>query len=201
MLRNGVHNIWYASVKTLAQVLFVCLFRVRAFGWCNIPKRGGAVLASNHQSYLDPAIIAVGARREIHFMARDSLFEIPVFGALIRSLNAFPVKRDGIDRKAIRKAVRIVAEGGLVVIFPEGMRHDSGTLGEMKSGATFVSRKAGCPIIPVGIQGAHKAWPIRYRICHLASIRIRFGRPIESDGKEAGEMIGKVVEGIEGLLE
>ena len=128
MLRNGVHKIWYALVKTLAQVLFVCLFRVRAFGWCNVPKRGGAVLASNHQSYLDPAIIAACVRREIHFMARDSLFEIPVFGSLIRSLNAFPVKREGIDREAIREAVRRISAGGLVVIFPEGTRHDSGAL-------------------------------------------------------------------------
>lgn len=201
MLRNGAHKIWYELVKTLAQVFFICLFRVRAFGWCNVPKRGGAVLASNHQSYLDPAIIAAGVRREIHFMARDSLFEIPVFGALIRSLNAFPVKREGIDRDAIRKAVRIITAGGLVVIFPEGTRHDSGTLGEVKAGAAFVSRKAGCPIIPVGIRGAHKAWPMRYRIFHLAPVRIGFGRPIESGGKEAEKVIEEVVKGIEDLLE
>ncbi len=200
-MRNVVHNIWYALAKTLAQVLFVCLFRVRAFGWCNVPESGGAILASNHQSYLDPAIIAACVRREIHFMARDSLFEIPVFGALIRSLNAFPVKRDGIDREAIRKAIRIITAGGLVVIFPEGTRHDSGVLGEMRSGAAFVGKKAGCPIIPVGIQGAHKAWPMKYRVSHLAPIKIGFGRPVKSDGKEVEKVIKEVVGGIENLLE
>lgn len=184
----------------LAQVLFVSLFRVRSFGWDNIPKSGGAILASNHQSYLDPALIAAVARREIHFMARDSLFEIPLFGALIRSLNAFPVKRDVVDRETIRKAIRIIAAGGLVVIFPEGTRHDSGALGEMMSGVAFVSKRAGCPIIPVGIQGACEAWPIRYRLPHLAPIRIGFGRPIKSDGKDMEKVIQEVSGEIENLL-
>lgn len=186
--------------RTLTQVLFVCLFRVRAFGWRNVPEKGGAVLASNHQSYLDPALIAVGVRREIHFMARDSLFKIPMFGALIRSLNAFPVKREGIDRTALRKAIQIIAAGGLVVIFPEGTRHDSGALGEMRSGAAFVAKKAACPIVPVGIQGAHRAWPMRYMVSHFAPIRVGFGPPVKTDGKETEKVIKEVVKGIEDLL-
>ena len=154
-------------------------------------------MASNHQSYLDPALIAATARREIHFMARDSLFEIPLFGPLIRSLNAFPVKRDMVDRKAIRKAIEIITAGGLVVIFPEGTRHDSGALGEMRPGVAFVSKKAGCPIIPVGIQGACEAWPIKYRLPHFAPIRVGFGRPIKSDGKDGEKVIQEVAEEIE----
>ena len=110
------------------------------------------------------------------------------------------MKRAGVDREALRKAIRIITAGGLVVIFPEGTRHDSGALGEMRSGAAFVGKKARCPIIPVGIQGAHKAWPIRYRVSHLAPIRIGFGHPIKSDGKEVEKTIKEVVEGIEDLL-
>ena len=84
-------NLLYCLLRVLAQVLFLCLFRIRVFGQRHVPASGGAVLASNHQSFLDPVLVALVLKREIHFMAREDLFEIPYFRDLIGRLNAFPV--------------------------------------------------------------------------------------------------------------
>lgn len=200
MIRNRIRWIWYASVKSLAQMLFVCFFGVRVFGRRNVPEEGGAILASNHQSYLDPALLVIGLKRHVHFMAREELFEIPVFGGLIRSLNAFCVKRGVGDRAAIRMAVDRIGAGSLVVMFPEGTRVDSGTLGEIMPGAAFVARKANCPVIPAAVYGAHRAWPMRYRIFHFAPIKVMFGPPIRSCGKTTGEVMEEIEEGIKDLL-
>ena len=165
-----IHWLWYAALRFIAQFFFICVFRIRVTGRENIPSEGGVLLASNHQSFLDPVLIGLGLWREVHFMARDDLFKPPVFRQLIRSLNAFPVKKNTADTKAIREAVTRLKSGQMVVVFPEGTRNDSGTLAPLLPGAVFVGRKARCPIVPVAIQGANRAWPARYRIFHFSPV-------------------------------
>jgi 1-acyl-sn-glycerol-3-phosphate acyltransferase len=195
-----LHRLWYGMLRLLARALFICMFRIRVYGRENIPD-GGALLASNHQSYLDPILLGVGLPRELSYMARDDLFDRPLFNTLIRSLNAFPVRKNAADRNAIREAVRRISEGGLVAVFPEGTRNDSGQLMQIQGGIAVIAKKVGCPIVPVAILGARDAWPRRFGIFHFWPIKVRFGPPLEVGGKTIEEITEDIEIGIGHLME
>ena len=197
---SRIGRILYGTARLLAQFVFICLFMVRVSGRRNIPRKGGAILASNHQSFLDPVLIGLGLWQRVHFMARAELFDIPIFDRLISALNAFPVRRTVADRKAIREAVSKASAGDLVVVFPEGTRIDHGGLGEMQPGAAFIAKRARCPIVPVAIYGAHRAWPTRYKIFHLAPIRVAFAPPIDPAGRDDKEILEEIRKSIENML-
>jgi 1-acyl-sn-glycerol-3-phosphate acyltransferase len=133
-------------------------------------------------------------------MARDDLFDRPLFNSLIRSLNAFPVRKNSADRTAVREAARRLAEGALVVVFPEGTRNDSGKLLQLQGGAALVAKKARCPIVPVAIHGARDAWPKRFLIFHFWPVKVAFGPPIDPSGT-IEEITQKIHTGIGHLLE
>lgn len=116
-----------------------------------LPLSGGLILAANHHTYGDPLFIGVGFKRQVHFMAKEELFRIPVLGFIVRKLGAFPVSRGSGDSSAIDKAVEVVQNGGVLGIFPEGTRSKDGRLGRVKSGVVVVAAKTGGDIVPVGI--------------------------------------------------
>ena len=94
----------------------------------NIPARGPVFLAVNHRAYMDPPYLSMVTKRQLHLMAKEELFKIPVFGPYIKALGAFPVKRGAADRGAIRQAMDELKAGHVLGIFPEGTRADPGTL-------------------------------------------------------------------------
>jgi len=177
---------WYGFCQFLSFAILLALFRIRVFGRENLPARGGVLVASNHQSYLDPVLIGVGLGRQINIMAREGLFKVPGFRTLIRSLNAFPVRRDASNRDAVRRAIEILSGGQLLVLFPEGTRTRDGRLQEPKRGINLLARKAGVPVVPALIEGAYRAWPAGWPLFEvLVPIRVAFGRPLPT-GRESG---------------
>lgn len=163
-----------------------------------MPRSGGVLLASNHQSFLDPAIIATCLGREVHFMARSSLFRVPGFGPLISSLKAFPVDRDRTDLRAIRSTVERLRGGAVVLVFPEGTRTRTGEVGRVKAGIGLLARRSGVPIVPVRITGAFEVWPRTRLFPGLGTIDILFGppfRPTDGDEEKLGDLLrSRVVE-------
>ena len=121
--------------QAVVQIVFIVVCRLRVYRREMVPASGAAVIASNHQSYLDPMVIGAGVPRPLNYVSRSSLFKIAPFRWLISSVNAFPVHREGIDTEAIREAIRRVSNGGIVVIFPEGTRTRDGKISEVKKGA------------------------------------------------------------------
>ena len=113
----------YKTLKIILKGLISLLYGLRVDGAENVPKTGGAIIASNHVTMGDPVPVALAIRRPIHFMAKAELFESSIMGWFFRSLHAFPVKRGLADREAIRKALEVVNEGHLLGIFPEGTRN------------------------------------------------------------------------------
>ena len=85
------HTLWYTGCKGLCQIVTIGAFGIRGFGRENVPAKGGALLASNHQSFLDPVAVGSCLPRQVHYMARESLFRQSIFGRLLRSVNSFPV--------------------------------------------------------------------------------------------------------------
>lgn len=168
----------------LARVVFYALFGLRLRGRENVPAEGGVVVASNHQSFLDPIIIgiALGPWRQVHYMARDSLFVGP-FGWLIRTYNAFPVRRGRADREALAEARRRLSRGLPVLVFPEGTRSADGRLGRVKAGAARLALDAGVPLLPCYIHGAYRAWGRGKKFFRpIRGMRVYVGRPIETAG-------------------
>jgi len=180
------------------------VLRVRGYGQGRVPARGGVLLLSNHQSFVDPVLITATLGRKLSFMAREPLFRVPLFGALIRSLGAFPVRPDRPDKGALRYAIGLLEKGGALLMFPEGTRTWDGELMLMKGGFRVLVRRARIPVLPVAIDGAFRAWPRTRRLPRPARVRVAFGRPIgpeQFDGVSDEEAGTRVFGEIGGLLE
>jgi len=144
----------------------------------NIPKQGGALVAANHISYLDPPAIGSAIPRKPTFMARKGLFEIPVLKWFIRHF-AFPVDRENPRPSTIKDAVRRLKSGELVLMFPEGRRSDSGEPLTAKRGIGMIASLSGVPVIPAIIFGSNRALPPDARWLKRAKITIVFGAPLD----------------------
>ena len=156
------------------------LCQIRCYGVENVPPTGGVVLASNHQSYWDPVLVAVALRREVHHMARTSLFRNPAFRALIVAFNAFPIERDSGDVKGVKEALVRLKAGHALLVFPEGTRTWDGLVAPMKPGIRLLAERAAVPIVPVLIEGAFEVWPRRRKLPGLGRVNVVFGRVVET---------------------
>lgn len=148
-------NLWYGFVRILICVITGVLFHIQVNGRENVPT-GHFVLVANHYKFWDPIILSRVFRRELHFMAKKELFEIPVVGALLRSLNAFPVDREANDLEAIRHSLSLTKAGKSLVIFPEGTRVKDHKRSNFKEGAALVASLADAPLLPVTIEGKYR---------------------------------------------
>jgi 1-acyl-sn-glycerol-3-phosphate acyltransferase len=162
--------------------LFRILFSYECHGAEKIPARGPVVVASNHPSYLDPILLSLSVRRTIHFMAWNALFKVPILGALVRALGAFPVDtRPGHGREAFEQARKHLLAGEVVGIFPEGKRSRAGWLEpQLREGAARLALQTGAPLVPATIVGAFRAWPYFRSLPEPARIKVRFHDPIDS---------------------
>lgn len=143
-------------VLALVRGIYKILFKVQIEGIEKIPKDRNFIVTPNHLSNFDPPLIAAFFDIDMAYMAKASLFKVPIVAQVIKAFNAFPVKR-GDGMAAIRTAIRILKEGKSLVIFPEGKRvRTTGTLGKGKSGAVVIASKAKVGILPVGIEATYK---------------------------------------------
>lgn len=182
------------SLYDFCHITFPCLFslwlRWEVFGRENIPADGPVVIACNHLSLLDPPVLGAAATRQVHFMAKSELFRPSWFGAIIRKLGAFPVRRGAMDRDAIKTGLTILKEKKVLAVFPEGTRSKTGELGRAGGGAFMMAVKMKAKIVPAYIYGTdlkrHPGWP---------KVRVIFGKPMEYDpamgtGRESLDEIG-----------
>lgn len=132
---------------------------LRVQGTRHVPVTGPALIIANHVSYLDPVLIGVAARRRLSYLARKTLFDNPLFAFLINSLNAVPIDQDGVGKEGIKTILSQLRAGRAVVVFPEGERTADGMLAKLKPGISLLIKRVEAPIIPVGLAGAHAAWP------------------------------------------
>jgi 1-acyl-sn-glycerol-3-phosphate acyltransferase len=162
----------------MCAVLCQLLFRIRVYGLQNIPAEGPFLLLSNHQSFLDPVLCGARLPRPLCYVARDSLFTIPVFSVLIRSLNVIPIKRNQADISAIRQIVQRLKTGWGVGLFPEATRSRDGRISVIKPGIGLLSRRTDAPVVPVVIDGAFECWPRHRKIFSAGRVTVCFGKPI-----------------------
>ncbi|MCK5218901.1 1-acyl-sn-glycerol-3-phosphate acyltransferase [bacterium] len=169
----------YRIILALAELMLRLFFRLKVKHWKKIPQRGGLLLASNHASFLDPPIIAVGVRhREIHFMARSTLFKRGGFGRIISSVNAHPVVRGQGPNQDWELFKEVLKSGGSLLVFPEGTRTKNGELQRGKTGFAKLAYMSKMPVYPAYIHHSYEAWPKGGRI-RCRPIRVIFGDQVE----------------------
>ncbi len=155
--------------------------RLTVDGLEHLPRDGPALLISNHPSYLDPPAIYVttSAIRRVHFMAWDELFGWPVVGWVCSSFDAFPVNLDKADRDSYRQASKLLAQGKVIGIFPEGQRSDRDGFHPIKRGGVRLAMRHRAPIVPCVIFGTRYCWPLQRNRPRAGKVHVRLLPKIE----------------------
>lgn len=163
---------WLWFFRQLFNLVTYTWLGLRVTGEENIPRDGAAIIASKHASNFDPPLVGTAVRsRLIHFMAKEELFRNPVMNWFLRYMNTFPVHRGRVDRKALIEALRVLKEGGILGIFPEGTRVPDG-LGTFHEGMAAIAIKAGAPVIPTAVVGSRDLPKKK------GPVQVIFGKPI-----------------------
>jgi 1-acyl-sn-glycerol-3-phosphate acyltransferase len=168
----------YAVGYQLSKFIGHAFSDLQVYGQDNMIENGPALLAMNHQSILDPPYAGISCKREIHYFARKTLFDIPVFGAILRRINVIGVDREGSDVAALKSVIRVLRGGGCTIVFPEGTRTRDGNLQPAKPGAGFIIAKTLAPVVPMRIFGAFEAYPRGAIIPRFTPVTIVVGEPI-----------------------
>lgn len=183
-------RLFYKTTSIVLFSLYWVLYRHK-IEWEVDPKkiRGGAIIAPNHVSYLDPQLVCASWPGDLVFFARSRLFERPILGTVLRMLHCHPVEK-GKELATIRAAIGLLKQGEKVVVFPEGTRSTDGELKPLRSGVAFLALQSRCPIIPCYVGGSYTAWPRSQKWPRLWGVRTvcRFGRPIfpyDAEGRPA----------------
>ncbi len=198
----------YAVLAVLSWPIVRFLYRLRARGQEHLPASGGFVLAANHNSSFDPWPLGLPLfpRRFLRFMAKSELFWPPL-SWIATGGGAFPVRRGERDTEAIDTAVRLVRDGHVVVMFPEGTRRVKGLRkkheARARTGAARIALEAGSPLVPAGIVGTD-------RLARFAALRVVYGPPVPIDdlrgrdphdvAQEATDRLMAAIDELEGSL-
>lgn len=169
---------------------FRSLFGMRIVGREHLITKGPVLVASNHQSYLDPPLIGNLYQDEMVYLARKTLFN-RVTRWLYSSWNAIPVDQDRPDMASLKTIIRKLREGHRVLVFPEGSRSLDGELGEAAPGIGLIAAKSGVVIQPVRIRGAREALPRGSARIRFARISVHVGPPIRLNRDELAAAKGK----------
>lgn len=162
---------------------FRTLFGLRIVGQENLVSEGPVLVASNHQSFLDPPLIGNLYQTEMVFLARKTLF-VGFFKWLYPQWNAIPVDQDRPDMASLKTIIRKLKEGERVLVFPEGERTQDGSIGTAAPGIGLIAVKSGAVIQPVRISGARDALPRGSARIHFARITVTVGKPIRLSPEE-----------------
>lgn len=167
------------------------LFGLRVIGRDNLITEGPVLVASNHQSYLDPPLIGNLYQDEMVYLARKTLFKKGFFEWLYNQWNAIPVDQERPDMASLKTIIRKLKSGWRVILFPEGARSYDGSIGEAASGIGLVAVKAGAPIQPMRIYGANDVLPRGSSSIRLARITVVIGQPIHLKPEELKALSNK----------
>lgn len=169
---------------------FRTLFGLRINGQEHLITEGPVLVASNHQSFLDPPLIGNLYKTEMVFLARKTLF-VGFFKWLYPQWNAIPVDQDRPDMSSLKTIIRKLKEGHRVLVFPEGARTLDGNIGEAAPGIGLIAAKSGAVIQPVRISGARDALPRGSGRIRFARITVDIGPPIHLNPDELKSSQGK----------
>lgn len=199
---------WWAIGSTVTLPIMRMLFHVRVEGIDHVPASGPGILAFNHVSVLDgPALAietAVRRRREVRFLVAAEIFRHPFYGRVLRSFDQIPLHRGEGDARALDTAVATVRDGALAAIAPEGRvsKDPEGGLQRIRSGVARIALPTGAPVIPVGMWGTQRRWPLTgpiwWALWRRRRLAVVYGPPVhpapEDDLESFGRRVGVALE-------
>lgn len=170
---------YWAVVWFIRLCLFLYVKGPTVEGLENVPRDGGAILVSNHLNNADPCVIPAVMKRRVITMAKKEMFRWPIISLLFRFIGAFPVDRQGADLAALRQAGKVVDDGLLLLMFPEGTRSRDHQLHEGFAGTALVAYRTGAPIVPIALTGTETIpWPwVFVRPFIGPKVTVRIGKP------------------------
>lgn len=175
---NNGERLSVKVLKSFCLAVSRVVWAIEYEGLENIPNHsgGGVVIASNHQTYIDPVWIGIPIKRDLRFLAWDAAFKWPVIGPLVRWLGSLPVNTaTGRNPDSLRKAVEFLESGSGLMVFPEGAREfEDGIPLDFKPGAVALAAEARVPILPVTISGGNRVWPREWRWPKRGKVTVRF---------------------------
>ena len=179
MVRKIVHSLLY--------LFCIIVFRVKKVGEKNVPKQGAYIMCANHVSNWDPPILVASTKRKLYVMAKAELFKNNFIKWIAKECCVFPVKRGKMDMEAMKFSLKILKEGEILMLFPEGTRKGMEKNGKAQNGAAFMALRTGVPVIPVGIQGEMKPFH---------KVKLNYGKPLYltkyQTNKQEKELLDKV---------
>ena len=168
--------VWAAGQATIGSTVRA-LAPLRVYGAERVPQDEGVVLVFNHFSWLDPPAFGAASPRQLFFLAKAELHDVPVVGSLIRAFGTYAVRRGESDRQAVREMRRCVQEGNALGVFAEGTRQRSGMPGDVMPGAAMVALNERVPVVCAAIHGTQFWKPGNFH-----PVSIAWGRPFAFDG-------------------
>ncbi|HEX6540559.1 MAG TPA: lysophospholipid acyltransferase family protein [Ktedonobacterales bacterium] len=176
---------FYTFARAVVIAIHPLIARLRTVGIENVPQTGPVVLAVNHVAWIDIPLASIRVPRITHYMAKIELFRLPVLGGIMRLLGAFPVRRGERDREALRISERLLKQGEVLVIFPEGHR-SGGHLIEAHPGTSLIALRTGAPVVPVAISGTEHVFKgFRYGPW-APHVTISYGKPFHLEAASGG---------------
>ncbi len=176
-LRGHGDSAWYTFARWLVVLTFGGLYRCRARGVENLPREGPVIVVVNHQANIDPVIVGMVFDRPMRFMAKKELFSWAPLARLVSSLGAFPIDRGAGDRAALETSLAVLAEGGVLMMFPEGHRHRDGRVHEFMPGVGMLAVRSGATVVPAVSKHTPEIW--RDGRPGLPALRVLVGEPVD----------------------
>jgi 1-acyl-sn-glycerol-3-phosphate acyltransferase len=173
-------------ISTLAfagRIFGRAMSRIRVEGAIDeIPREGPVILAANHSSNFDAVVLGSWLTpklgRRIHWLGKKELFDWPIVGWAAANGGVHPVDRGSADVEAFRLARRILDEGQVLFVFPEGTRSPDGSLQTAHDGVASLALRTGAPIVPLAIAGSNRVWPRGQKLPHPGGhVTMRVGKP------------------------
>ncbi len=179
-------------LQVFAGILCRVMFDLKVRGREHLPRRGGVLIVSNHQSYIDPVVLAVTFDRPFAYLADAYLFKFKPFAWLIRKLNAFPIKTGSGDVGAMKETIRLLQSGEVLNVYPEGHRTRHGGLQKVEGGVALAIRRAKVPVMPAIIVGAYEAFSRHSLLPRTGRVRVMFGPPMRMDHLKNDEIVKEI---------
>ncbi len=152
----------------------------------HLPRRGPAIVVSNHASYADAILLGSASPRPIHFLVLQWMYDHLLIRWFYWGMGTIAVSGEGRDSKGIKRALRLLSSGRVLGVFPEGARSADGTVSALRLGAAMIAALSGAPVVPAWIDGARDSLPVGGVFPKPARIHVRFGKPLRFDKGRGG---------------
>ena len=200
-------DFWYRVGRLMSRIFLPTFGSIEVVGRRNIPKTGPIMIAANHQSNSDPAVLVYAVDRPLWFMAKRRLFKRRVAAYFLRHVHVYPVDRDGRDIDALRWARSVLDQERALLIFPEGTRSPNALAEAVTDGLAYIALLTGAKIVPLAITGTEQIRNMYWTPFHFKKLRVVIGEPFtlpapigRIDREQLREATHQVMERVAALL-